>query len=554
MSLQKILPYVLILTLVLAVISCNDDWLRAEYDTTMQWEGGFEGPLIFGSLNLKDLLNEYDNTGFVSEDSSGFLYLAYSKDTVLSAPEMLELPDQEFIQVFFRVDSTIPGWWLDLLPSDTISFEQDKGFKFERTGEERIDSVHIKTGEMRIYVRSTIKHEGILTITSDNVFVGGQPYNEVIMISDPSGNYEETISIPMAGGSIHLDNSVPDSTSLSIMFKFDLINSGNDILASEEVQIINSFHNLAFSGVYGYLGAYDSVLIDKAQLDFGLLEGNFEGTIKLANPQLNITMDNSMGIPFAVELRDLEAHFKDGSGTAIIIDPGANPIRINAPSISQVGQTIRSITNIDNTNSNIHEAATTDLTGFQYSVRAMGNPDGVQDNFILDTSKLAISIEGLIPIDLRIQDFVLSDTFDFDLTSDEDSDFGPDNVDYMMMRMETDNSMPIDLGIQVYFIDTTQNWLRLDSLFGADKDIFKSGVLNADGRVIRSTNKVTRVELTKTQIGNALDANKLMMKVYVETAEGGTRDVKFYSDYSLDFKLGARLELNVTIESEENNK
>lgn len=553
MSLQKILPYVLILTLVLAVISCNDDWLRAEYDTTMQWEGGFEGPLIFGSLNLKDLLNEYDNTGFVSEDSSGFLYLAYSKDTVLSAPEMLEVPDQEFIQLFFRVDTNIPGWMLGPI-GDTIAFDQDKGFEFKRTGDERIDSVQIKSGSMSIYVRSTIKHTGILTITSDDVLVGGKPFHEVIMISDPSGTFEQTTSISMEGGTIRLDNSVPDSTSISLNYTFELINSGNDILSSEEVQIINSFRNLEFSGAFGYLGAYDSVLIDKAQLDFGLLEGNFEGSIKLANPQLNITIDNSMGIPFAVELLDLEAHFKDGSGTAIIIDPSANPIRINAPSISQVGQTIRSITNIDNSNSNINEAATTDLTGFQYSVRAMGNPDGVQDNFILDTSKLAISIEGLIPIDLRIQDFVLSDTFDFDLTSDEDSDFGPDNVDYMMMRMETDNSMPIDLGIQVYFIDTTQNWLRLDSLFGADKDIFKSGVLNADGRVIQATNKVTRVELTKTQIGNALDANKLMMKVYIETAEDGSRDVKFYSDYSLDFKLGARLELNVTIESEENNK
>ncbi|MCK4746486.1 MAG: hypothetical protein KAT15_05600, partial [Bacteroidales bacterium] len=176
MSLHRFLPYLLILSVVFGAISCNDDWLRSEYDTTIQWEGGYEGPLIYGSLNLKDLLDEYDTTGYVSEDNTGLLYAAYSKDTVLTAPGMLEIPDQEFIQVFFRVDSTIPGWYLDLLPKpimDTI----DKGFEFERTGDERLDSVHIKAGEMRIYVRSTIRHQGILNISSEQVFLNGERYD-----------------------------------------------------------------------------------------------------------------------------------------------------------------------------------------------------------------------------------------------------------------------------------------------------------------------------------------------------------------------------------------
>ncbi|MBA7592291.1 hypothetical protein ES708_34471 [subsurface metagenome] len=121
-----------------------------------------------------------------------------------------------------------------------------------------------------------------------------------------------------------------------------------------------------------------------------------------------------------------------------------------------------------------------------------------------------------------MQDVVLGDTFDFELVSDEDSDIGPENIKYMMMRMETENWMPLDLGIQVYFIDSTQNWLRLDSLFGEDKDIFKSGVLNADGRVIQATQKITEVVLTTSQIENILDANKLLMKAYIETTDGWT--------------------------------
>ncbi len=550
--LKRFLPFVLVLSLVLAAISCNDDWLRSEYDTSIQWEGGFEGPLVFGNLNLRDLLEQFDSTGYVSEDSTGLLYAAYSKDTVLSAPEILEIKDQQFLQVFFRADTVIPGWWLGAV-GDTTRFTEDKGFKFERRGEERIDSVYVKTGETRIYVRSSIKHEGILTISSDDVFLNGQKYNEVITISDASGTYEQTFNIPMDGATLHLDNSATDSSSMDIRFDYDLINSGNDILVGEEVQIINSFHNLEFSAAFGYI-PFDSLLVDKAELEFSLLEGTFEGVIKIANPRLNITTENSMGIPFGIELLDLEAHFKNGSGLAITIDPSANPVIIDAPTIEQVGESVISKTKIDTNNSNIFQAATSNLTGFQYSIRAIANPEGPRDNFILDDSELGINIEGLVPLNLKIQDLVLGDTLDFSIPADNDFNLGPEDIDYMMMRIETDNTMPIDLGIQIYFVDTTRNWIYLDSLFLDDRELFLSGVLDENGRVIQGMPKITEVEFSRTQIEHALDANKMLMKAFAETAEDGSRFVKFYADYSLDFKLGMRVELNLTLEPDQNNK
>ena len=550
MSLKRFLKLLILPSLIFAAISCNNEQFTSDYDSTVKWEGAIEAPLVYGKLSLKDLLEEFDTTGYVSEDSTGFLYAAYSKDTTLRAPDLIQIPDQQFLQVFFRIDSSIPASYLDLL-GDTIPFSQEKGFKFEHFRDERLDSIKIKDGEMQIYVRSTIKHTGILTISSDHVRLNGQSYHEVIMISDPSGNFEQTVSIPMAGATILLDNSVPDSTSIDILFEFDLINSHNDIMAGEEGEINNSFNDLKYSGVYGYAGAFDSLLIDKAELEFDLLQGNFEGTIKLANPQIIIRTDNSMGVPFGVELSNLEARFQDGSSTALTIDPGVNPISIAAPEITQVGQSVKDSTRIDTTNSNIHLAATTDLRGLQYSVRVMANPDGERDNFLLEDSRLGVNVEGLVPLNLRMQDVVLGDTFDFDIFSDMDtSNFGPDNIDYMMIRMETDNYMPLDLGRQVYFIDTTRSWQPLDSLFGADKSVFVSGTVNADGRVIQASSKVTEVTLTRDQIRNVVDANKLLMKAYIETTGNGTRDVKFYSDYSLNFKLGSRIELHYTTEQE----
>ena len=247
----------------------------------------------------------------------------------------------------------------------------------------------------------------------------------------------------------------------------------------------------------------------------------------------------------------MKPFFKDGSNTPITIDASANPVRIDAPDITMVGQSVSSESTIDSKNSDLHLAATSDLVGFGYSVRAIANPEGIQDNFLLDDSQLDINIEGLIPLHLRMQDVVLADTFNFfDLGSDEDAEFSQENIDSMMVRLETDNSMPLNLGIQVYFVDSAQNWIRLDSLFKDDRDVFLSGVIDADGRVIRATNKVTSVELTRSQIKNIVDADKLLLKAFIDTPENETRDVKFYSGNALKFKLGTRIAVNYTHEPE----
>jgi hypothetical protein len=183
------------------------------------------------------------------------------------------------------------------------------------------------------------------------------------------------------------------------------------------------------------------------------------------------------------------------------------------------------------------------------------NPDGPRDNFLLDTSELGISLEGLIPLDLRIQDVVLGDTFDFDLFEDSDGEeeFGPDDIDSLRIEMVTKNHMPLDMGIQVYFIDENQNWLRVDSLFGEDRIIFESGTVDANGKVTDYTEKTTRVIFDRTKIDNVMDANKILMKAYVDTYESQTRDVKFHAGDYLDFKLRTRVKLNVTFEPDEEN-
>ncbi|KPL21906.1 MAG: hypothetical protein AMS23_08690 [Bacteroides sp. SM1_62] len=532
----------------LAFISCvNDEWMADKYDLTVQWEPVFEGPLIYGDLSIEDMLTRFDTSGYLIEDSTHFLYFIFDTSETVYANEYLDISNQRFIQVFFQSEVDIPGSSLGNIGDDT-TFVQAKNYEFARMGDERLDSIRMKGGEIVIYVTSTIKHTGTLTIYSDQIELNGQQYRQTIDISDPSGNFSTTLRVPLAGSSLYLDNSNPDTTFLEMIFEFTLINSGADILASEIVHITKAFEDLDYQAVYGYAGVYDSLIIDKDLIEFSSTPEDFRGRIQLADPQLHLKVDNSFGVPFGIELLDLEARFKDASMTPITLDPDVNPIIINAPTIDQIGQKIFSQTAIDRNNSNINQIASTDLTGIQFSVNALGNPTGFMNNFILDTSHLDVNIEVVIPMHLRAEGLELADTFDFKIGGEEG--FGRENIKSFMFQLETENRLPLEVSIQVYLMDGNHN--KLDSLFNEQNwNILPSGVVDDDGKVIMTTYKKVVVTLTESQIDNVFITERIMIKTLVETTDQGIRDIKFYSTNSLGFKLGARAEVSVT--SDENN-
>jgi hypothetical protein len=68
MSLRRFLSGICILLLLLAVLSCNTDWMDSEYDTKIKWEGAYRGPLLIAELSLQDLLEEFDEEGYSSAD------------------------------------------------------------------------------------------------------------------------------------------------------------------------------------------------------------------------------------------------------------------------------------------------------------------------------------------------------------------------------------------------------------------------------------------------------------------------------------------------------
>jgi hypothetical protein len=128
-----------------------------------------------------------------------------------------------------------------------------------------------------------------------------------------------------------------------------------------------------------------------------------------------------------------------------------------------------------------------------------------------------------------------------------EEDFTRENVKSFTFHLATENALPLDVSIQAYLMDGNDD--RIDSLFNEqNREILPSAVIDEDGKVIMATFNEVDVPLTDTQMDHVFLTEWVMIRVFMETTDQGTRDIKFYSTNYLRFQLGAMAEVSFTSE------
>ncbi len=560
MSRKPFLRPLILLFFIASIISCVPDEFKTDYNFDVKWQPSYNGPVAYGDFTLKDILEEMLDTAEleqdieIDEDSTNLYYVAYS-DHIKSirADEWIDIPDQNFPNVYFyRPEVTIPAVVLGG-PGDTIYKIKVEKFDFVTEHNERVDSIFLTSGLLNTNTYSTLHHTGWLIIHSNQIKVGDEFYRDSIVISDASGSFTDSRVTPLDGSALRLDNqSDPDTTFLEIIFELYLIHSGADINAGEEVNVDMTFNDLIFQSAYGYFGDYDTLLIDNERYEFEIFEYEFEGNVYFGDPRINLLVNNSFGLPIGVDLFGLTAYSqKTGIETDITFEPGVNPFLINAPDFSQTGQSVVTEISVNKNNSNLEDVTNTTLSYIDYSARTITNPTGLptQDNFVLDSSRASVDFEVVLPMDLRAEDFEVEDTVDFDM-SDIPEEGDDIVIDTFQIRLATTNTMPVEIYMQVVFVDEFYN--IIDSMFlnGAE-DIIRSPAIDQDGKVTQAGVNEIFEDFTD-RLDKMRDTRHAFVRGTFETADQGQRMVKFYSYSELNFKLGTKIK--ITAKSKNNNK
>lgn len=520
--------------------SCQKEQFQLErLSDEIEIQTDLVAPLIHGSMGMGEMVAEFDSSGYVGEFEDGLIYLTYADTIVNVMADTLDLLiDGLYTEIYFDTEISGDPGFIGSSPGDTVHFIKSKFFGFEMRNENRLDSFYIKGGELLTEMESTFEHAGLLTVSSPYIRdESGNTYSYTMVISDASGNYSWTESVDLDGYFLKADQQ-GDSSVFRLDYDFAVINSGNPVNPGDYCEVISSFLDMGFYELYGYVDP-DEVVTESGELDIPIYADFPElSNLKVADPRINIFTGSSMGIPFELTLDSVIATAEDGSTETLEIYEGHSFI-IPAPDLDGIGETEYGEFYINNQTSNIQDLL--NIAPHTLSYRATGNiGTQSQSHFLLDTSRFMTEVEFLLPLDLSITEFTLTDTLEF-----EPGEEGIDTslIKHVVINLSTVNELPLELGLQVYLLDGSS--MVLDSLFNGDPVFLSSSEVDSEGKLRLASEDSHSVDFPAEKMGVLEETEYIWIEARMVTAESGVPLVKFYSDYTLDFEISFYAEFKI---------
>jgi len=496
-------------------------------------------PIAFGNFSLQDILETLnDSSGFVGQTEDSLIYIYYS-DTAysLNAEELISIPNHFVAKTYVEADLNAVSW--NLLPEGSErTFYKQELLEFNTEPEDRVDSIMVKAGTLELEAYSQFKHAGELRVTSSNIIdTNGDSLDISFAISDTDGTFMNTSSYDLAGYKITMDENSGSAVAV-LHFNLTLVKSAELVLPGEEAGLNFEFSALEYDVVYGYI-AERSLTRLRESLEIGIFEGMDEvPDIYFADPQFNVKVHNSFGIPLSLKIDTLRARsFNDGLYTYLEFkNDTMNPFQIYAPSVAQMGTVVTTERHYNSETSNIDEliASVPDLIDFSFEASA-GNPPGpISQHFLLDDSKMVLETEVMLPMWLKTSGYTLTDTLDMEFDS---LLMNLSFLEEALFRLTTTNEWPLEISVQIYFLDAAD--VKMDSLFSEQKILLNAAPVNSEGELDRNAlqEHVVDVVLTAEQLDDLDGAKKMMLKARAVTSDSGVPTVKFYSSYLLHYKL-----------------
>lgn len=494
---------------------------------TVDWPVAYGAPVAYGSFSLKDMVSYLDKQGQVVEDSTGLLYLLYH-DTIFSkkAEDILIFPNQSFQQQFTSSDVEFPP-----VPSsqDSIVISREVNFTFPcNQADADIDSIFFKSGSIS------------LNTTTSNF-----PFNykgKVTFLKLTKNGIPLSLSFGSSSSALIQDYKLLFETAgvnqMKVRYDVVIYNNKSSIGPSQTISTTFNILSAKFSKVFGYLGQMKNLInFTKQDITIDFYSDSLSSGIRINNPTINFYVKNSFGVPLQVKLSKTKTYSeKTKSYYPITLSPDS--FLINAPSISQIGQTLTQTVPL--ASNDLSNAMATAPHHFYYDMSAITNPQGnIAPNFFLDASELSAQMELKLPFDVQVSNLRQTDTIDFDLSKDI-KDF--DILKKVTLYNTFKNGIPFKLNLQVFLTDSVYN--RVDSLYHiTDQPIVPMGDTTQTRQNKYTAPKTLSTVFDKSRIKNLEKVRHAIIMMWMSTPSG--KYMKFYSGYRLDCAFQVQTELEV---------
>ncbi|MEZ5196059.1 MAG: hypothetical protein R2764_06560 [Bacteroidales bacterium] len=521
----------------LVLPACIDKELDFDNIKSQNWNSIWAIPLVNSILTLEDFIT--DTTGIINEDETGLVTLVYESEELISyrAEEFIDIPDQEKLlnEEFVLPDTTVGA-----------TFSVDVPFSFLLELDEpglRIDSSIMKNGVYRFTLSTNLnKSDARVDVIVPNIVYAGtqEPLQFGFDLYYGKGIKEivKDTLIDLIGYSMKFEDSQEALNELLIYTTVTVVEDGSNNLSPYFLTLNNSFEDLLYSRLFGYVGQEILELQDTVMINIFAI--NEDGYFSFGPESVGLELEimNSFGLPVLIDIERFQA-CRGGSNpdsVDIYIFGEGNPsvIDLNYPTINNIGG--EALTQVISTTSNINEALEISPDKLLIELKSYLNPDGDTTlyNFVLDTSEIRANMTLSLELFGGVNGFKVVDTADFTLEQ-------LDEINALQFVVDIENGFPINAIVQIEFVDSVYNVLH--SLLPPNDQLMIAGITGGapDYKVISPSQKTTFFEMDRDQLESIAETKKVIISAVFSTNEGQL--VKIFSDYSIDLKLGAKVEL-----------
>jgi len=356
----------------------------------------------------------------------------------------------------------------------------------------------------------------------------GMVFSEILEINNTQFSGPQMFSFSIDNYSFDLSESV---NQIQVNYSSQIMGSNTfqSFSENDQIHIDISMEDFEFSYVEGYFGQIEQEIEqDEMDFDLSILE-EIAPNLYLETPNLRFTVDNAIGVPFLIDLDLLGINDNES-------------ISLNGPNIQAQGL-MSTITDFNNSNSQLSDMISISPSQILYSGSVLSNPSGNMGviNSITNGSDIKIGFELDLPLHLRLEDAMRTDTLDLDFGGDNDDASESDYVDSVILKLHTENEFPLDIDLMILFTDSVSG-LILDSL---DVEMLDAAEVDEDGRTISANVYDSNIILNSGQIDALFNSNRALLDIKMNSYDNENTAVKLYTDYQFKIAVGAILELNI---------
>ena len=472
-------------------------------------------PLINTQLTLDSVSERLDGLTSIVIAPNGQATIKYRS-------EVIRQDADDIFPVFpVIIDVPIDGpnsiWSLESLASLTSAFADNE-----------IRKAIFQDNKIFFKLQHALDQDVTFTITIPEFTLGGEAFTRTYTVPP---RIDETDVYNTESSSLDDYLFIPVDNTLSFIYAA-VDGEGNTVDMTSTAMKLDF---LNFEYVEGYFGerVFD---VQGDVIQVGLFEKWISGGLEFEDPKVSVRVENSFGFPVKAEFQKLQFKTINEIVYDIESDIFEEGIAFDYPGLDEVGEIKVTSFDFNKNNSNIQQIFIDKISSVSFDIDALANPDAdpTISGFLNKESYFRIDVSVDLPLNGIINELVISDTLDLDLNEVED-------VNSAEFKFVVRNDFPSTVKVQAVILNAQDN--PIDVIFEGDGILLDAAMIGADGRTVEGETTIEYVDIPKDRIDVIKDGKRIVLVATIDSKNVLDDYLWFYSDYEVDFKLGAILKL-----------